>query len=99
MGCLQNCAASPHGRSVRIRITQESTDSIDGIQLKQFRVGHIYDIAAALGSYLLCLGVAELVIDAAEILPLHEQGVGQRHEPLAFTVRSMAADRGRKLPS
>lgn len=88
---------SPHGHLwLRIRITRDLTGSIEGIQLGQFRNGHIYDVVTSLGSYLICERCADLVIDESPVLPLDQQGLGHRHEPLAFTVKGIAADRARK---
>ncbi len=83
---------------MRIRITRDLAGSIEGIQLGQFRNGHLYDVSASLGSYLICERLADLVLDESRVLPLDQQGLGHRHEPLAFTVRGIAADRPRKKP-
>ena len=56
---------------MRVRITVVMKDRIDGINLEQFEVGHIYDIGTSLVNYLLASGYAVPVNDerAAPIVP------------------------------
>ena len=44
---------------VRLKITRALSGSIDGIQLSHFVVGHVYEVGAPVGSFLLSAGVAE----------------------------------------
>ncbi|MBI3263869.1 MAG: hypothetical protein HYZ58_12065 [Acidobacteria bacterium] len=48
---------------MKVRITQQLSGSIDGIQLDHFYPGHVYDIGATLGSVMLAEGWAEPVPD------------------------------------
>jgi hypothetical protein len=65
---LQRHAA---GEFVRLKITRSLTESIDGIQLKQFEPGRVYEVGPSLGSYLLAIQAAEPVAedDTAFLLP------------------------------
>ena len=60
---------------LRVRITEDVTGSIDGIQLDRFRAGFVYDVGTSLGCYLLSVGAAEPVLDQspALILPIEKQ--------------------------
>jgi hypothetical protein len=44
---------------VRVRIVRHLTGSVDGIDLRPFQPGVVYDVSTTLGSYLLCVQVAE----------------------------------------
>jgi hypothetical protein len=44
---------------VRVRIIRRLTGSVDGIDLSPFQPGSVYELSTALGSYLLCVRVAE----------------------------------------
>ena len=59
---------------MRVRITKVLSGSIDGIQLRDFALGEVYDVSTSLGSYLLCERWAEPVCDQrpALIVPLGE---------------------------
>jgi hypothetical protein len=46
---------------VRVKITRELHGSIDGIQLKRFAPGEVYDVSPSFGSYLLTVRAAEAV--------------------------------------
>jgi hypothetical protein len=46
---------------VRVKITRELHGSIDGIQLKRFVPGEVYDVSPSFGSYLLTVRAAEAV--------------------------------------
>ena len=65
----------PKEAKLRVRITEQVTGSIDGIQLERFSTGFVYDVGTALGSYLLSVGSAEPVLDqsSAMILPIQQQ--------------------------
>ncbi len=53
---------------VRIRITRQVSGSIDGIQLRDFVVGFVYDVGTSLGCYLMCERAAEPVSDESPAL-------------------------------
>jgi hypothetical protein len=56
---------------VRVRIIRRLTGSVDGIDLKPFEPGVVYDLSTALGSYLLCVRVAEPADDSPALaMPL-----------------------------
>ena len=59
---------------MRVRITQNLSGSIDGIQLRDFVPGEVYDVSTSLGSYLLCERWAEPVAEEgpALVIPLGE---------------------------
>ena len=52
-----------------IRITRPSTGEVEGVDLSVFRVGATYDVASALGTYLLFAQSAELVDELASPKP------------------------------
>ena len=59
---------------MRVRITQHLTGSIDGIQLRRFRLGEVYDMGPSLANYLMAMGYALPVVDErpALITPLDD---------------------------
>lgn len=62
--CLLFPAQIPSARLfMKVRITQQLSGSIDGIQLDHFQPGHVYDLGASLGSVLLAEGWAEPVLE------------------------------------
>ena len=60
---MPRCSLEPCERVepdiVRVRIIRRLTGSVDGIELKPFQPGVVYDVSTALGCYLLCVRVAE----------------------------------------
>jgi len=48
---------------MRLRITRQLHESIDGIQLAAFRPGYVYDVGTTVGNYLLAIRAAEPVAD------------------------------------
>jgi hypothetical protein len=86
-------------------MTRRALGSIDGIQLGQFEVGRVYDVASVLACYLVTAGYARPCDgeppDAAP--PLHEQGIDRlgnargTRKPFTFGERNVtvadAADR------
>jgi hypothetical protein len=71
----------PETGKVRLRITKSISGSIDGIQLKHFEVGQLYDVGTSVGSYLLALGVAEPANEEGPVLavpPLVRWEAGER---------------------
>jgi hypothetical protein len=61
-------------RSMRVRIIKEMTGEVDGIDLRCFKRGQVYDLPASLGTYLMVSGWATAVVDTspALIVPLDE---------------------------
>ena len=61
----------PPPAKMRLRITRQLCESIDGIQLSSFRPGCVYDFGTLIGSYLLSVGAAAPVPDdtAYSVLP------------------------------
>src|ERR1700756_2390364 len=53
----------PPPAQMRLRITRQLCESIDGIQLSTFRCGYVYDVGTTIGNYLLAIGAAEVVAD------------------------------------
>ena len=53
----------PPPASMRLRITKQLHESIDGIQLSAFRPGYVYDVGTTVGNYLLAVRAAEPVAD------------------------------------
>ena len=47
---------------VEVRITSASGGEVDGVELADFQVGAIYDLDRTLATYLVVLGMAEVVI-------------------------------------
>jgi hypothetical protein len=48
---------------MRLRITRQLCESIDGIQFSLFRPGYVYQVGTTIGNYLLAVGAAELAAD------------------------------------
>ena len=55
--------AMPPAAQMRLRITRQLSDSIDGIQFSAFRPGYVYELGTTVGNYLLADGAAEPVDD------------------------------------
>ena len=55
---------------VRVRIIRQLTGSVDGIELKPFQPGSVYEVSTTLGSYLLCVRVAEPAPDDGPALAM-----------------------------
>ena len=89
--------------TVRLRITERLTGSIDGIQLDRFVVGQVYEVGHSLGSYLLSTGAAEPVPEdsLAVVLPLDQVMFGPVVIGRSYQVplRDQAADRAKKPDS
>ncbi len=54
---------------MKVRITQNLSGSIDGIQLDHFKLGHVYDLGPSLGSVLVAEGWAEPVMEDDSTAP------------------------------
>ena len=52
---------------MRLRITHQLKGTLDGVALDRFRVGDTYEVGTAIGSYLLALDAAILVIDGRPV--------------------------------
>jgi len=48
---------------MRLRITRQLRESIDGIQFSAFRSGYVYEVGTTIANYLLASGAAEPVED------------------------------------
>src|SRR5262245_9834962 len=48
---------------MRLRITRQLRESIDGIQFSAFRTGYVYEVGTTIANYLLASGAAEPVED------------------------------------
>jgi hypothetical protein len=48
---------------MRLLITRQLQESIDGIQLSAFRAGYVYQVGPSVGNYLLAVGAAEPAAD------------------------------------
>jgi hypothetical protein len=95
----------PPPAQMRLRITRQLCESIDGIHLASFRRGYVYEVGTTIGNYLLAVRAAEPVEDNEPyiILPpekhLFHPGpmpVGTRETPNQPSVphrRAEAADR------
>jgi hypothetical protein len=55
---------------MRLRITRQLHESIDGIQLSAFRPGYVYNVGTTVGNYLLAVRAAEPVADDHPFLVL-----------------------------
>jgi hypothetical protein len=55
---------------MRLRITRQLHECIDGIQLRAFRLGLVYEVGTLIGSYLLAMGAAEPVSDDTPYMTL-----------------------------
>jgi hypothetical protein len=53
----------PPPAQMRLRITRQLRDSIDGIQLSVFRPGYVYQVGTTIANYLLAIRAAEPVAD------------------------------------
>jgi hypothetical protein len=59
-------------RSVRVRITSQPSGLVDGVDLRQFVIGHVYDMSTSLATLLLVSQWAEPIADEepALVVPL-----------------------------
>jgi len=55
---------------MRLRITRQLRESIDGIQFSAFRMGYVYEVGTTIANYLLATGAAEPVEDDEPFLIL-----------------------------
>src|SRR6185369_10405195 len=53
----------PPPAQMRLRITRQLRESIDGIQFSAFRPGYVYEVGTTIANYLLASGAAEPVED------------------------------------
>lgn len=61
MAC--NALGMPPPTQMRLRITRQLYESIDGIQFSAFRPGYVYEVGATIANYLLASQAAEPVED------------------------------------
>lgn len=87
---------------MRLRITRQLYESIDGIQFSAFRCGHVYQVGPTIANYLLAVGAAEPAADdetgvsdaSEEKLVYPHSNPDARSRIAAFaTDRATAADR------
>jgi hypothetical protein len=89
---------------MRLRITRQLRESIDGIQFSAFRSGYVYEVGTTVASYLLASGAAEPVDDDEPYLilppekhlfyPTPTRSAARRHKPeQQRVVIAIAADR------
>lgn len=71
---------------MRLRITRQLFESIDGIQFSAFRAGYVYQVGPTVGNYLLAVGAAEPAAD-------DETYIDVAREEQLFRPRSARADR------
>ena len=82
---------------MRVRITECGYGEINGVSLDTFEIGRVYDLPLGLGSYLVMLGCAEVVGDAADSAPA-EPGE-TRVAVVPDTPLAVAADAPRPAPA
>src|SRR5438874_6474404 len=97
----------PPPAQMRLRITRQLHECIDGIQLRAFRPGFVYEVGTLMGSYLLVVGAAEPMADDTpymklppekrlfhpnRVLPPDGRGAPQRARPFNEDLAT-AADR------
>lgn len=93
---------------MRLRITRQLHDRIDGIHFSSYRQGYVYDVGSTIGNYLLAVGAAEPVDDGEPTIVLpperhlfHPGGPPTQYGKLAELDRkpdapqALAADRRR----
>lgn len=98
---LARAVRMPPPAHMRLRITRQLYESIDGIQFSVFRCGYVYEVGTTIASYLLAVGAAEPVESDAPyvILPPERQFFHPRawergtSRAVAHDHRSIAADR------
>jgi hypothetical protein len=96
----------PPPAQMRLRITRQLRESIDGIQFSAFRSGYVYEVGTTIANYLLASGAAEPVEDDEPFLilppekhlfyPTPTVSAPFRPKPVrrpAVMVPAMAADR------
>ena len=97
---------------MRLRITRQLCECIDGIQLSAFRRGYVYEVGTTIGSYLLAVGAAEpidedhpyIVLPPEKRLfypyePAASARPAKRHPPSLPDRLAVAADRPPRRPS
>jgi hypothetical protein len=99
----------PPPAQMRLRITRQLCESIDGIQFSAFRPGYVYKVGTTVANYLLASGAAEPVEDDEPYLilppekhlfyPAPDEIVMPRREakpPPVVRGHAIAADRPRR---
>ena len=62
IGLYNPCRMSPSSL-MRLLITRQLSESIDGIQFSTFRPGYVYQLGPSVGNYLFAVGAAEPAAD------------------------------------
>jgi hypothetical protein len=77
---------------MRVRMTRKADGEVDGIYLKAFQAGLMYDVSPSLGSYLITTDCAEPVgdDDPALLVPLIEAQITMSAERVRAVVVEMA---------
>src|SRR5689334_24975865 len=100
----------PPRAQVRLRITRQLHESIDGIQFSSFRLGYVYEVGTTVANYLLAVRAAEPLPDDEEYIVLpperqlfHPSALAPRHAASATASfngepRDIAADRSARKP-
>ena len=98
----------PPPAQMRLRITRQLYESIDGIRLTSFRCGYVYDVGTTIGNYLLAVGAAQPVSDDHPYIVLPPEKhlfypgpstvpvrlrTHEHRRPSSPDVRALAADR------
>ena len=51
---------------MRVRIVSEHPGEVDGVPLSAFQVGLTYEVSTSIGTYLIAMRCAELVVESSE---------------------------------
>jgi hypothetical protein len=79
---------------MQVRITRPRFGEVDGVSLKDYEVGRVYEVSEWLGAYLVATSSAEAVSGNVVVDPLSEPRMSAFGERL----RAVAADLGRPRP-
>jgi hypothetical protein len=83
----------PPPAQMRLRITRQLCESIDGIQFSAFRPGYVYEVGTTIANYLLASGVAEPVGDDEPYLILPPEKHLFYPTPTTLAARHRRAER------
>jgi len=78
---------------MRLRITRQLYDCIDGIQMHEFRTGFVYEVGTMIGCYLLAEGAAEPVTEDTPFVTLPPEKLLFGPVPSLRSLRSAAPRR------
>jgi hypothetical protein len=79
---------------MQVRITRPRLGEVDGVSLKDYEVGRVYEVSEWLGAYLVATSSAEAVSDHMVADPLS----AQRMSAFGERFRAVAADLARARP-